>query len=45
MNIVEKILSRASGKSRWFDDAVFAKVDKAMVHDVSGQESLRYLIN
>ncbi|NIM25604.1 MAG: homoaconitate hydratase family protein [Nitrososphaeria archaeon] len=37
MNIVEKILARASGKDRVYpDDVIFAKVDKAMVHDVSG---------
>lgn len=37
MNITEKILARASGKSQLSpDDIVFAKVDKAMVHDVSG---------
>lgn len=37
MNIVEKILARASGKNRLApDDVVFANVDKAMVHDVSG---------
>jgi 3-isopropylmalate/(R)-2-methylmalate dehydratase large subunit len=37
MNIVEKILARASGKSQVApDDVVFAKVDKVMVHDVSG---------
>ena len=37
MNIVEKILSRASGRDRLSpDDVVFAKVDKVMVHDVSG---------
>ena len=37
MNIVEKILARGSGKSKVSpDDVVFAKVDKVMVHDVSG---------
>ena len=37
MNIVEKILARASGKDSLVpDDVVFAKVDKVMVHDVSG---------
>ena len=37
MNIVEKILARASGKSKVSpDDVVFANVDKVMVHDVSG---------
>ena len=37
MNIVEKILARASGKDRVYpDDVIFANVDKAMVHDVSG---------
>ena len=37
MNIVEKILARASGKSQVSpDDVVFANVDKVMVHDVSG---------
>jgi len=37
MNIVEKILARASGKYVVSpDDVVFANVDKVMVHDVSG---------
>jgi len=37
MNIVEKILARSSGKEKVSpDDVIFAKVDKAMVHDVSG---------
>ncbi|MFQ5475920.1 MAG: aconitase/3-isopropylmalate dehydratase large subunit family protein [Nitrosopumilus sp.] len=37
MNIVEKILARASGKSTVSpDDVIFANVDKVMVHDVSG---------
>jgi len=37
MNIVEKILARASGRDSVSpDDVIFAKVDKAMVHDVSG---------
>lgn len=37
MNITEKILARASGRTQLSpDDIVFAKVDKAMVHDVSG---------
>ena len=37
MNIVEKILARASQKPRLEpDDVVFADVDKVMVHDVSG---------
>jgi len=37
MNIVEKILARASGKSNVSpDDVVFANVDKVMMHDVSG---------
>ena len=37
MNITEKILARASGESSVSpDDVVFAKVDKVMVHDVSG---------
>lgn len=37
MNITEKILARASGKSQVApDDIVFANVDKAMIHDVSG---------
>ena len=36
MNITEKILARASGKSKVSpDDVVFANVDKVMVHDVS----------
>lgn len=42
MNIVEKILARASGKDRVTpDDVVFANVDKAMVHDVSGPGVLK----
>ena len=37
MNIVEKILARASGKSKVYpDDVIFANVDKVMIHDVSG---------
>ena len=37
VNITEKILARASGKSSVApDDIIFANVDKAMVHDVSG---------
>ncbi len=37
MNIVEKILARASGKSVVSpDDVIFANVDKVMLHDVSG---------
>lgn len=37
MNIVEKILARASKKSSVCpDDVIFANVDKVMVHDVSG---------
>ena len=37
MNITEKILARASGKNTVSpDEVVFANVDKAMIHDVSG---------
>lgn len=37
MNITEKILARASGKNSVSPgDVVFANVDKAMIHDVSG---------
>jgi len=37
MNIVEKILARASGKPQVSpDDVIFADVDKVMLHDVSG---------
>jgi len=37
MNIVEKILARSSGRNKVSpDDVVFSKVDKVMVHDVSG---------
>ncbi len=37
MNITEKILARASGEQSLSpDDVIFANVDKAMVHDVSG---------
>ena len=37
MNITEKILARASGRSSLSpDDVVFANVDKVMIHDVSG---------
>lgn len=42
MNIVEKILARASGKASLApDDVVFADVDKIMVHDVSGPGVLK----
>ncbi len=42
MNITEKILARASEKSSVSpDDVVFAKVDKVMVHDVSGPGVLK----
>ena len=42
MNIVEKILARASNKpSLAPDDVVFANVDKVMVHDVSGPGVLK----
>ncbi len=37
MNITEKILAKASGKTRLApDDVVFVNVDKVMIHDVSG---------
>lgn len=37
MTVTEKILARASGRDRVSpDDVVFAKVDKVMLHDVSG---------
>ena len=37
MNITEKILARASGKTSLSpDDVVFVNVDKVMIHDVSG---------
>ena len=37
MNITEKILARASGRSSVSpDDVIFANVDKVMIHDVSG---------
>jgi 3-isopropylmalate/(R)-2-methylmalate dehydratase large subunit len=37
VNITEKILARASGKPKVSpDDIIFANVDKAMIHDVSG---------
>ena len=37
MTITEKILARAAGKPRLSPgDVVFAKVDKVMMHDVSG---------
>jgi len=37
MNIVEKILARASGREKVSpDDVIFADIDKVMVHDVSG---------
>ena len=37
MNITEKILARASGKTSLSpDDVVFVNVDKVMMHDVSG---------
>ena len=42
MNIVEKILARASGKQSVApDDVVFAGVDRVMVHDVSGPGVLK----
>ena len=42
MNITEKILARASGRQKVSpDDVVFAKVDKVMVHDVSGPGVLK----
>jgi 3-isopropylmalate/(R)-2-methylmalate dehydratase large subunit len=42
MNITEKILARASSKTTVSpDDIVFAKVDKVMVHDVSGPGVLK----
>ena len=42
MNIVEKILARASGKSSVYpDDVIFADVDRVMVHDVSGPGVLK----
>jgi 3-isopropylmalate/(R)-2-methylmalate dehydratase large subunit len=42
MNITEKILARASGQATVSpDDIVFAKVDKVMVHDVSGPGVLK----
>lgn len=42
VNITEKILARASGRGRVApDDVVFAKVDKVMVHDVSGPGVLK----
>jgi 3-isopropylmalate/(R)-2-methylmalate dehydratase large subunit len=37
MNIVEKILARASGRDKVSpEDVIFANIDKAMLHDVSG---------
>ena len=37
MNIVEKILARAAGRDKVSpDDVIFAKIDKVMIHDVSG---------
>ena len=37
MNITEKILARASGRSNVSPgDVIFANVDKVMIHDVSG---------
>jgi 3-isopropylmalate/(R)-2-methylmalate dehydratase large subunit len=37
MNIVEKILARASGRDKVSpEDVIFAKVDSVMLHDVSG---------
>ncbi|MDX1596592.1 MAG: 3-isopropylmalate dehydratase large subunit [Nitrosopumilaceae archaeon] len=42
MNIVEKILARGSGKEKVSPgDVIFANVDKAMVHDVSGPGVLK----
>ncbi len=42
MNITEKILAHASGETSVSpDDVIFAKVDKVMVHDVSGPGVLK----
>ncbi len=42
MNITEKILARAAGRDRVSPgDVVFADVDRAMVHDVSGPGVIR----
>jgi len=37
MNIIEKILARAASRDQVSpDDVIFAKIDKVMIHDVSG---------
>lgn len=42
MNVTEKILARAAGRDVLSpDDVVFANVDRAMVHDVSGPGVIR----
>ncbi|MGQ0605494.1 MAG: 3-isopropylmalate dehydratase large subunit [Candidatus Nitrosotenuis sp.] len=44
MNVTEKILARASGKSKVApDDIIFANVDKVMIHDVSGPGVIKVL--
>jgi 3-isopropylmalate/(R)-2-methylmalate dehydratase large subunit len=44
MTITEKILARASGKAKVAPgDVVFAKVDKVMMHDVSGPGVIKVL--
>ena len=46
MTITEKILARAAGKSHVSPgDVVFAKIDKVMLHDVSGPGVIRYSVN
>ena len=42
MNIVEKILARASNRNVVSpDEVIFANIDKVMVHDVSGPGVLK----
>ena len=44
MTITEKILARASGKQKLSPgDVIFAKVDKVMMHDVSGPGVIKVL--
>jgi 3-isopropylmalate/(R)-2-methylmalate dehydratase large subunit len=46
MTITEKILARAAGKPHVSPgDVIFAKIDKVMLHDVRGLESLKFSVS
>ena len=46
MNITEKILARASGEAKLEPgDVKFAKIDKVMLHDVSGPGVIKKIFN